>query len=436
MSNPTRQVTQGKAGSIHTRQVAPEPDETIGERSATCPWVPIIFVYCCYAIVTLIGGITGINLQIIGAMGFLLFVGVQYGRYIFPIPISGLTIALLVSCILPLTATLTGATLLADLNLGYWAKYAALYFLVLLTANLNLPPLSKSRTRFWGLGTVLGLLMIGAMAPGGASGERLQSVFANPNNFALAAMSLLFFIDHNSDSMRFKAALHSIALAFILLSGTVGALLGYMAGAFAWLTRTKYARAAYLTVLVAGSLVVLFFLSARSIDPQKLERWGPVGDMMLKVCAVVDVLNDRSRGSEINYWDVGKEYGGAESTSALWRIMHWRETLITFQHSSWLERLLGHGVGSSEAVTGRLPHNDYLRMLLEVGLIGLLANIAVWLLIYVRVDPSSRWVCVMMAVYAFTENNLDNFLVMSLFVLFVVSARAAPGNVHTEAARQ
>ena len=71
-----------------------------------------------------------------------------------------------------------------------------------------------------------------------------------------------------------------------------------------------------------------------------------------------------------------------------------------------------------------------LELLIEAGVLGCGACGAVWLILYRRADPAVRWLAIMMATYAFTENNLDNFTVMSLFVLFFVSAGtgSAPGS--------
>ncbi|HEY3418199.1 MAG TPA: hypothetical protein VGM23_15080, partial [Armatimonadota bacterium] len=110
-------------------------------------------------------------------------------------------------------------------------------------------------------------------------------------------------------------------------------------------------------------------------------------------------------------------------TSALWRLIHWKNTLETYWQGGWLRILFGNGLGSSNTIMGILPHNDYLRFLFELGVFGCVAILLVWGSLFRQLQPSSRWLMVMIAVYSFSENIFDNYLAMALFVFFSVSAR-------------
>lgn len=403
---------------------APMNTHTVKEYALTNSWSPIIGIYCVYIVITFIGWLIGINMQVVGAMLFLLFITLQYGHYLLPLPLNWMTFALVLALLTPLISMVTGAAVWGPSSAHYALKYLSLIFLILLSLNLRLPPLYREQTRFWGLGMMLALLLLGLVLPGGISGERLDSIFVNPNNFALAAMSLLFFMDSERDSRWFKYGLHAVVLFFILISGTAGALLAYIIGVCFNIFHSRYARS--LTVVIVAFVIIcggVIYLS-RNIAPNTLMNMGPIGSMLLKVTVMQDNLTGLTSNAEINYWEIGRDYGGGDSTSAVWRLMQWRDTFEIYAVSGWLNKIVGHGIGSSEIVTSRLPHNDYLRVLLELGLLGIIAIGIIGLQLYRRTTVASRWVLVIMAAYAITENNLDNFLVMSLFVLFVTSATA------------
>ena len=270
------------------------------------------------------------------------------------------------------------------------------------------------------------VLVLGACL--GVSEERIEGSYANPNNFALAAMSLLFFIDPDRDPPRFKFALHAFVVGLILLSGTAGALMGYLVGLGFSLLRTRFARA-LLLVAALGSLLGLLWLPKRPADLQILGETKWIGPLWTKVMVVQDHFAEIAANDPLDFWKLGQEYGGAELTSAAWRLEHWRTVLRIFQDSGALAQWFGQGPGACSVLLVKLPHNDYLRLLVEAGLLGCAAGGTIWIMLYRRAAPSVRWLAIMMATYAITENNLDNFTVMSLFVLFFVSAGAgsAPG---------
>jgi O-antigen ligase len=219
-----------------------------------------------------------------------------------------------------------------------------------------------------------------------------------------------------------RAASHALVALMILVSGTGGAMLGYLCGLCACVLRARSGRyrvAAAVTVVLLAALAATVLSGQGVGDAGQMRLLGPV---CTKIRIVQENFADLAAGEELNFWNLGEEHGGEELTSALWRLSHWHDMVRVYAASGWPVRLLGHGLGSSAALVDNLPHNDYLRLLFEIGALGLLANLAVWFILYRRANPASRWIAVTMAVYAFTENNLDNFLVMGLFALFMVGA--------------
>ena len=388
------------------------------------PWTPIMAAYVLYVAASFAIGIAGGERQFIGAMAFLAFLAVHAAPRLLPPRWTGLTLAATAAALLAIIALLAGTWAWGAPSPPYAAKYFALLLLVVIADALQLPPLFRAPARRWGLGAVAVVLVLGACL--GVSEDRIEGSYANPNNFALAAMSLLFFLDPDRDPPAFKLALHAFVVGLILLSGTAGALMGYLVGlGFSWL-RSRFARA-LLLVAALGALLGLLWLPQRPADLQILGEAKWIGPLWTKVMVVQDHFAEIAANDPLDFWKLGQEYGGAELTSAAWRLEHWRTVLRIFQDSGALAQWFGQGPGACSVLLVKLPHNDYLRLLVEAGLLGCAAGGAIWIMLYRRAAPSVRWLAIMMATYAITENNLDNFTVMSLFVLFFVSAGAGSG---------
>jgi hypothetical protein len=106
-------------------------------------------------------------------------------------------------------------------------------------------------------------------------------------------------------------------------------------------------------------------------------------------------------------------------------VAHWRRTVTTYLDGTPLEQLLGFGFGSSPRILGKLPHNEYLRILFEQGIIGFALFVFAWRRIIMTAPPHVRYIGLIVAIYSFSENNLDNFPFMALFILFLSARNVA-----------
>ncbi len=102
----------------------------------------------------------------------------------------------------------------------------------------------------------------------------------------------------------------------------------------------------------------------------------------------------RQRIITVTQWDNLDEIErtGRETSSMVWRLLNWRFLVRTWKHQPWL----GYGLNSSPTVNpnrkfnrtgpGQDPHNDYVRFLIDTGIIGE----AMWLGLLTAIGLSLR----------------------------------------------
>lgn len=125
--------------------------------------------------------------------------------------------------------------------------------------------------------------------------------------------------------------------------------------------------------------------------------------------------------SKVSYGQLASQVGSGD-LSFLFRIKHWFNILSNNSESELIYWLFGHGNDSIIALTKAelRAHNDYIRIMFEVGMIYLVVFIIfnVYLIKKIGLNfYSLPFLIVLM--YFFTENLIDNFLAMSLLYFFV-----------------
>jgi hypothetical protein len=251
---------------------------------------------------------------------------------------------------------------------------------------------------------------------------RMSGFFVNANNFSLSMMTLLFLINEENDSIARKISIHAILVLFLLLSGTSGAILAYLGAMsfkyFVLLRSSHRYRNKWILAPIGIALVLLGCLLTIHLfmDIPIAKR------IFTQLYMVWHELPLAASGYELDYGILSNMYGTSDC-SGIWRISHWRTCVDVITGSNMVQLLCGHGILSSSLLLYKVPHNDYLRVLIEQGIIGLTLYIAFFLTVIRRID-SRYWYCIVaIALYCFTENNMENLLFMSIFVFFLASAQ-------------
>lgn len=127
---------------------------------------------------------------------------------------------------------------------------------------------------------------------------------------------------------------------------------------------------------------------------------------------------------------------GSTDLSGFFRLIHWANIWDIYTSGSVGTWIFGYGAGETPALTyaEMVPHNDYLRVFVEYGPI----NFAIFACFLVHIRGAlktapARVLFVVLCIYFFSENLLDNFTSMTLF--FAYAGRMSASNPEGSAAR-
>lgn len=112
---------------------------------------------------------------------------------------------------------------------------------------------------------------------------------------------------------------------------------------------------------------------------------------------------------------------GTTDMSAFFRIIHWTNIWEYYSTQGLSEILFGYGAGQTGAVAyiPMPPHNDYLRVLAEYGLLTFL--VFAWFVVSIAIslkEQAAKILFTVLLIYFLSENLLDNFTSMALFFSF------------------
>ncbi len=256
-------------------------------------------------------------------------------------------------------------------------------------------------------------------------GVRETSIFANRNNAAVYAVAVLAMVAViTGKPIRSLIVFMAVGMMF----GTLGVLLAVV---FAMaMTVAKPRELLVLALLVAAAAAGYMIWP----DDKPFVRFTPV------IESVRYLADGRINLRTVTFAELVLLLK-TQDLSFVFRLKHWVDILSVWSAADLYHWLFGFGVGSSVRLTDLriVPHNDYLRLLFEFGLVTLTAFLAILVLVFARLGR--RWETVPLltvAIYLFSENLIDNYTAMA-FVFFsagVLAERVAAASRPPAVARR
>lgn len=268
---------------------------------------------------------------------------------------------------------------------------------------------------FWGLILFPLLAILIQLATGARDFSENQQIgfFANRNNAGLYAICVLsFYCVLTKKPLTWPILYLGVGLMF----GTLGLFLAVVVALFLSTGRAVH--------LAAGAIAVVALLLLVSAFPD-------VGSK-LRIKPVIDSIGLLASGridlETVTYADLVRLLN-TQDLSFLFRLKHWHNLFNIYINGDIFNYLFGFGSGASVELStiNLVPHNDYIRVLFEFGLIAFIGFIG--LLASIAQSIPRGWTLtplLIVVIYFFSENLINNYLAMTLFFLSlgVLTARA------------
>lgn len=236
----------------------------------------------------------------------------------------------------------------AEETLGEAARVASCVGVVVIAANA---PGRMTTRRVAHIIQVVGIVpaVVTVVELAGDTG-RGAGTLAHPNSaallFALCNIATFALIIDSARRRWLHVLLLLLFLAAQVATGSIGGLATVMVMAVVYLLTSAVRRADRIVLGVVGLGLAAYAAVTSSVGAERLSEYtGP----------------------------------GTEETSFEWRVLAWEQVLDAWRRHP----VFGNGIGStySDAILrGNIPHNEYVRLLAEIGVVGLLAVIvgALW----------------------------------------------------------
>jgi O-antigen ligase len=126
------------------------------------------------------------------------------------------------------------------------------------------------------------------------------------------------------------------------------------------------------------------------------------------------------------------ELTGTTDLSGFFRVIHWTNIWEVYSSKGFGTILFGYGIAQTPDLTVLKlgPHNDYLRLLVEYGLINLAVFVCFLLHVLLNLKAGlTRVLFMVLLIYFFSENLIDHFASMTLYFTYAGRFSLASGNI-------
>jgi hypothetical protein len=228
------------------------------------------------------------------------------------------------------------------------------------------------------------------------------SIFANRNNAALYAVSLLALFNVLSGYPVKNLLVFFAVTTIFSTNGVLIAMLTSLGILVAKFRTLKY-------VILAAIVIIYTYITMPELAI--FHRAKPVVDSyLLIISGDIDLPT-------VTYAELVQRLNSTD-LSFIFRLKHWIDLFEILQRGTTSQLFFGYGIDSSVALSRHhlVPHNDYLRYLFEFGILGLIAFLSIiGGLIYQCGRSWDAAPLLTIIIYFFCENLVDNYVAMIIF---------------------
>lgn len=231
---------------------------------------------------------------------------------------------------------------------------------------------------------------------------QMVAFFPNRNTASLYAVALLALYNVMSPKPLQNIWIY-IIVAFMF--GALGVLVSVLAALIISIASKRTMLLLTFFFAVLSGLVIYF------PDFVLFKRFYSVfGTIELVLNGTIDLYN-------VSFGEVVRMLNSTD-LSFLFRLKHWLELFVYYANGEYYELLFGYGVGSTTGMTltHLIPHNDYLRILLENGVFSLFGFLLIIFTIVLK--TFRRWEAVPLLaviIYFSSENLINSYASMLIF---------------------
>ena len=226
--------------------------------------------------------------------------------------------------------------------------------------------------------------------------------FRSPNGFVYlgVAIAAFYLLVAGHDKKHFLIAV-LVAAFYILICTSLGVVVAALLAIMVLNLKSTHIIYIILGVFLLYNIILFvdipIFVRIRDV----FNVWDYIFDYNIRDISNVDL-------HELNNLD--KEGERTDSSSSVWRIVHWINLLQMYLSNAWAIPF-GLGAGFSVKATDFAPHNCYLQILIEYGLVVFIFFIKFVFKVYrsLKTEGMLIYFILTMLLYYLTENLLYNF---------------------------
>jgi len=230
--------------------------------------------------------------------------------------------------------------------------------------------------------------------------------FSNRNNAIAYTLVCIFVITALTNKLKKTFLVTTIVILFY---GTLGALAAFLFSYFVVVFKWNAKAWVKLLFLIFASFLLFTYSELAIIDRVKTVSMGVVN--FFKIYSFSDL-------KRIDFGQIVLMQEGSKDVSLFFRLKHWGEIIAIMLENYWYF-FSGWGMGAAVKLTSMelVPHNDWLRVLFELGVFNFIAFLMLNFVIFSKLKEYDRFLSVLfltLCVYMFSENLINNFLIISL----------------------